>query len=93
LEIHQTEASGSLKKSGHAVPNFPYWEQPGKRFATAFLDDWIRRARASGIRILQQMAATLTGYRTGLQACGFSDKKLDRLKIQAIHEAGYTPVG
>ena len=25
-----------------------FWEQPGKRFATAFLDGWIRRAEASG---------------------------------------------
>lgn len=44
------------------------WDQPGKRFATAFLNDWIRRAGASGIRMLQQMATTLAGYRTGLLA-------------------------
>jgi transposase len=44
------------------------WEQPGKRFASAFLDDWIRRAGVSGIRMLPQMAATLAGYRTGLPA-------------------------
>jgi len=45
-----------------------FWDQPGKRFATAFLNDWIRRAGASGIRMLQRMAATLAGYRTGLLA-------------------------
>jgi transposase len=45
-----------------------FWEQPGKRFATAFLNDWIRRAGASGIKILQQMAQTLASYRTGLLA-------------------------
>jgi len=45
-----------------------FWEQPGKRFATAFLDGWIRRAGASGIRMLQQMAATLAAYRSGLLA-------------------------
>ena len=44
------------------------WEQPGKRFATAFLDGWIRRAGASGIKMLQQMAATLATYRSGLLA-------------------------
>jgi transposase len=44
------------------------WEQPGKRFATVFLDGWIRRALASGIRMLQQMAATLATYRSGLLA-------------------------
>ena len=36
-----------------------FWEQPGKQFATTFLDGWIRRAEASGIKILQQMAKTL----------------------------------
>ena len=38
-----------------------FWEQPGKRFATIFLESWIRRAGASGIRMLQQMAKTLAG--------------------------------
>jgi transposase len=45
-----------------------FWEQPGKRFATAFLNDWIRRAEASGIRMLKQMAKTLAGHRSGLLA-------------------------
>jgi len=45
-----------------------FWEQPGKRFATTFLDGWIRRAEASGIKILQQMARTLTAHRSGLLA-------------------------
>ncbi len=45
-----------------------FWEQPGKRFATTFLDGWIRRAEASGIKILQQMAKTLSAHRSGLLA-------------------------
>jgi transposase len=45
-----------------------FWEQPGKRFATVFLDGWIRRAEASGIRILPQMAKTLAAHRSGLLA-------------------------
>jgi transposase len=45
-----------------------FWEQPGKRFATAFLDGWIRRAESSGIKILQQMAKTLAAHRSGLLA-------------------------
>ena len=45
-----------------------FWEQPGKRFATAFLDGWIRRAEASGIKMLQQMAKTLAAHRSGLLA-------------------------
>ena len=42
-----------------------FWEQPGKRFATTFLDGWIRRAEASGIKVLQQMAKTLAAHRSG----------------------------
>jgi transposase len=45
-----------------------FWEQPGKRFATAFLNDWLRRAEASGVRMLQQMAKTLAAHRSGLLA-------------------------
>jgi transposase len=45
-----------------------FWEQPGKGFATTFLDGWIRRAEASGIRVLQQMAKTLAAHRSGLLA-------------------------
>ena len=45
-----------------------FWEQPGKRFATKFLDGSIRRAGASGIRMLQQMAKTLALHRSGLLA-------------------------
>src|SRR3954447_18578706 len=45
-----------------------FWEQPGKRFATAFLDGWIRRAEASGVKMLKQMAKTLAAHRSGLLA-------------------------
>ena len=45
-----------------------FWKQPGKQFATTFLDGWIRRAEASGIRMLQQMAKTLAAHRSGLLA-------------------------
>jgi transposase len=43
--------------------------QPGKRFAGAFLTDRVRRAEASGVRMLQQMARALEGHRQGLLAC------------------------
>lgn len=42
------------------------WEQPSRREAGKFLTDWCRRARASGIRVLQTMAHTLQGYRNGI---------------------------
>jgi transposase len=45
-----------------------FWEQPGKRFATALLDGWLGRAEASGIKVLRQMAKTLTAHRSGLLA-------------------------
>jgi transposase len=45
-----------------------FWEQPGKKFATRFLDGWIKRAEASGIKILQQMGKTLASHRSGLLA-------------------------
>ncbi len=45
-----------------------FWERPGKRFATAFLDGWNRRAEASGIKVLRQMARTLAAHRSGLLA-------------------------
>jgi transposase len=45
-----------------------FWAQPGKRFAGAFLTDWIRRAEASGVRMLEQMARTLESRRSGLLA-------------------------
>ena len=45
-----------------------FWEQPGKTFATLFLDGWIRRAESSGIKMLQQMAKTLASHRSGLLA-------------------------
>jgi transposase len=45
-----------------------FWDQPGKRFATAFLDGWLRRAATSGIKVLHQMAKTLAAHRSGLLA-------------------------
>src|SRR5512147_1048488 len=45
-----------------------FWEQPGKKFGTLFLDGWIKRAEASGIKMLQQMAKTLAAHRGGLLA-------------------------
>jgi len=45
-----------------------FWEQPGKTFATLFLDGWIKRAESSGIKMLQQMAKTPASHRSGLLA-------------------------
>jgi transposase len=45
-----------------------FWEQPGKKFGTVFLDGWIKRAESSGIKMLQQVAKTLAAHRSGLLA-------------------------
>jgi transposase len=44
------------------------WEQPTKTAAGRFLDDWIRQAETSGIRVLATFARTLAMYRRGLLA-------------------------
>jgi transposase len=45
-----------------------FWEQPGRKFGTVFLDGWLKRAEASGIKMLRQMAKTLAAHRSGLLA-------------------------
>jgi transposase len=44
------------------------WSQPGKSEAGGLLDDWIARARATGIKQLSQMANTLSLHRDGVLA-------------------------
>jgi transposase len=45
-----------------------FWGLPDKATAETFLTDWIRRAEASDVRILQQMARTIESRRMGLLA-------------------------
>jgi transposase len=42
------------------------WDQADKAAAEVFMDDWIARARTSGIRMLQQFAQTLVQHRRGI---------------------------
>ena len=44
------------------------WKQPYKAAARHLLEDWIRRAAASGIRMLQRFAKTLAAHATGILA-------------------------
>jgi len=44
------------------------WSQPDKTAAKAHLADWIARAEASGIRILKDLANTLSSHRGGILA-------------------------
>jgi transposase len=45
-----------------------FWNQPNKDEAARLLQDWIDRARATGIKQLRQMAHTLSIHRAGLLA-------------------------
>lgn len=44
------------------------WSQPNKAQAKRFLNDWIARAEASGIKILKSFANTLWDHREGILA-------------------------
>ena len=44
------------------------WEEPTKQAASRFLDDWIRMAEATGIRVLKSFARTPARYRRGILA-------------------------
>ncbi len=70
------------------------WEQPNKATARRVLDDWIRRAEVSGIRMLQQFARTLALHRTGILAwydCRISTGPLEgtNTKIQVMKRQAY----
>jgi len=45
-----------------------FWEMRDKKKAARFLDDWIRRAKATDIAVLQQLGRTLENHRYGLLA-------------------------
>jgi transposase len=70
------------------------WNQDDKATARRVLDDWIRRAEASGIRMLQQFARTLALHRTGILAwydCRISTGPLEgtNTKIQVMKRQAY----
>lgn len=70
------------------------WEQPDGQTARRVLDDWCRRADASGISMLQQFAATLRLHRTGVlnyYKCPISTGPLEGTnnKIQTMKRMAY----
>jgi transposase len=44
------------------------WSQESKEEARDFLNDWTKRAAASGVRILQKFAGTMMAHQTGILA-------------------------
>jgi len=70
------------------------WSQPDKRTARRVLQDWLRRARASGVRLLVQFAQTLEDHQEGILAyyeCRISTGPLEgtNTKIQAMKRQAY----
>jgi transposase len=70
------------------------WQQPDKATATCVLEDWIRRAEASCIKVLQKFAATLGRHRTGILAyydCCISTGPLEGTnnKIKTMQRQAY----
>ncbi len=70
------------------------WTQPNKATATRVLEDWIRRAEASCIKVLQKFAVTLATYRTGILAyydCRISTGPLEGTnnKIRTMQRQAY----
>lgn len=70
------------------------WEQPDKETARRVLEDWICRAEASCIKLLQKFAATLSMYRTGILAyydCRISTGPLEGTnnKIRTMQRQAY----
>lgn len=64
LELNESLATAYYLKEDLRL----LWKEPTKYAAGLFLDDWIRRANASGIRVLQAFAKTLARHRRGLLA-------------------------
>jgi transposase len=70
------------------------WQQPDKATAAQVLEDWIRRAEASCIKVLQKFAGTLAMYRTGILAyydCRISTGPLEGTnnKIKTMQRQAY----
>ena len=72
------------------------WEQEGFAQASEFLNDWIARARCSGVRMLQEFAETLVTHRRGLlnwYHCPISTGPLEgtntKIKLLQRQASGY----
>ena len=70
------------------------WEQDGYAQASAFLNDWIARARSSGVRMLHEFAQTLVLHRRGLlnwYLCPISTGPLEgtNTKIKLMQRQAY----
>ena len=60
-----------------------FWSQREKATATKFLEEWLRRAWASGVKMLKKMANTLAAKRSGLLA--YYDYHLSSGKLEGFN--------
>lgn len=60
-----------------------FWKQSSKAVAETFLENWCRRAQASGLRPLQTMARTLQAHRTGL--LNWYDERISTGPLEGIN--------
>lgn len=60
-----------------------FWEQPDKRTAKKFLNDWITDAMNSGIRLVMKFAKTLASRRTSLLA--WYDYRISTGPLEAVN--------
>jgi transposase len=70
------------------------WKKENKTSASRFLEDWLRRADASCIKILQKFANTLAMHRTGIlnyYTCPISTGPLEGInnKIKTLQRQAY----
>jgi len=59
------------------------WQQTNKATARKVLEDWIRRADASGVRMLQQFARTVDEHRAGILA--FYDYRISTGPLEGVN--------
>jgi transposase len=59
------------------------WKQTSKANARRVLEDWIRRADASGVRMVQQFARTLEEHRDGILA--FYDYRISTGPLEGVN--------
>lgn len=79
LRLNQALASAYyLKEDLRQIGN-----QPNKATAPAVPEDWIRRADASGVRILKKFAKTLASYQSGILA--YCDYPISTVPLEATN--------
>ena len=71
-----------------------FWDRESVADAARFLDDWCRRAEASGLSVLKKMAGTFQMHRTGLlnyHRCPISTGPLEGVnnKIKTLQRQAY----